>query len=137
VLDHGRIQLPGAALVYLERTLGASESYGLAPTAELPSGVVVGSVAPGEAVWLGFQPIDRESPATIRVTVEGSAPRDAVTVECPPNYCLPGPDGCAQFGAGEELSIVSSAPVRAEARVQLVAPEAFTRLTGIVPEPLE
>jgi hypothetical protein len=137
VLDHGRIQLTGTAFVYLQRTLGGSESYGLVPAAELPSGVVVGSVAPGESVWVGFEALDRDRPASIRVRVEGSPPSDPVTLTCPPDYCLRVGDDCVQFRAGDELRISASRPEAAEAWVRLVSPEEFTRLTGRVPEPLD
>jgi hypothetical protein len=136
VLDHGRIELTGSALVSLQRTLGGSESYGLAPVAELEPGTLVAAVAPGESVWLGFEAIDRHRPARIAVRVEGRAGEVGRAV-CPPDYCLRAGEGCAQFRAGDELRISASRPEAAEATVRLVNPGEFIRLTGRVPEPLD
>jgi hypothetical protein len=68
-----------------------------------PSGSVVVAVAEGEAVWLGFQAVDRARPALVRVRVDadGTEPLDALTgrswsrtsphhLTCPPDFCLAG-----------------------------------------------
>ena len=89
-LDNGRIRLNDAVFIYLERALApggplppgvAPRAHGLAPAGISPSGSVVAAVAPGEAVWLGFQAVDPAKPATIRVRVDRTEPLDAVTGE--------------------------------------------------------
>jgi hypothetical protein len=62
--------------VYLERTLleTAPRPYGVAPAA-LIGDAVVAAVAPGEAVWLGFQALDRP----VEVQIRGEEP-----LLCPP-----------------------------------------------------
>ena len=161
-LDHGRIRIADALLVYLERALASAEpaspdapprSYGLAPTA-LADGSAVAAVGPGEAVWLGFQAVDPARPAIVRVRLEATPPLDAVTggpwddalseeprnhLVCPPDYCLPGArrsSGHAPFEAGE-LTVVVHQPVRADAPIRLVAPDEFAQLTGTEPAALD
>ena len=161
-LDNGRIRLNDAVFIYLERALApggplppgvAPRAYGLAPAGMSPSGVVVAAVAPGEALWLGFQAVDPAKPATIRVRVDRPEPLDAVTgeewveaqTEEPRNYLVSPPEtrlvGVRQptgeylpFAVAEQLSIISRGAL---VGVELVPPAAFTELTGIVPEPLD
>ena len=172
-LDDGRIRLDDSVFVYLERMLDpggplpedvAPRAYGLSPSGIAPSGVVVAAVAPGEAVWLGFQAIDRAQPAIVRVRVDSQGPIDAVTggpwdetltdeprnyLVCPPDSRLPGvrhATGYRPFGVGqrsaspgiiERLSVICCADTLMLVPVELATPEVFTRLTGLVPEPLD
>ncbi len=172
-IDHGRIRLADAVLVHLERTLAntsplppgvAPRPYGLAPPAVSPSGSVLAAVAPGEAVWLGFQAVDSTSPAIVRVRVDRSSPLDAVTggrwedalveaprnhLVCPPDYCLPGlrePAGHMPFGHGdasrstdvlEELTVLAYGATAGHVIIRLVTPDTFTSITGMVPEPID
>jgi hypothetical protein len=161
-LDNGRIRLNDAVFIYLERALApggplppgvAPRAHGLAPAGISPSGSVVAAVAPGEAVWLGFQAVDPAKPATIRVRVDRAEPLDAVTgekwvdaqAEEPRNYLVSPPEtrlaGVRQptgeylpFGLPDQLSIIS---LGALVRVELVPPATFTELTGLVPDPLD
>jgi hypothetical protein len=162
-LDRGRVLLAGCALIYLERALAAAEplpagavprSYGLASTAIVEPGVVLAAIAPGEAVWLGFQAVDPNSPVVLRVRIEGARPLDAVSGEpwrdtlgedvrgrlvCPPDYCLPGlrrPDGYVPFGHGD-LTVLVYEPVRDEASIRIVDPKTFSDLAGREPESLD
>ena len=164
-LDNGRIRLNDAVFIYLERALApggplppgvAPRAHGLAPAGISPSGSVVAAVAPGEAVWLGFQAVDPAKPATIRVRVDRTEPLDAVTGEQwvdaltdePRNYLVSPPEtrlaGVRQptgeylpFGSAEQLSIISLGDEGALVGVELVPPATFTELTGLVPEPLD
>jgi hypothetical protein len=164
-LDNGRIRLNDAVFIYLERALApggplppgvAPRAHGLAPAGIAPSGSVVAAVAPGEAVWLGFQAVDPAKPATIRVRVDRTEPLDAVTgeewddalAEEPRNYLVSPPDtrlaGVRQptgeylpFGLPDQLSVISLGEKGAFVAVELVPPATFTELTGIVPEPLD
>jgi hypothetical protein len=173
-LDQGRIRLGDDLFVYLERMLAppgslpvdvAPRAYGVAPTAVLASGSVLAAVGPGEAVWLGLQPVDAARPALVRVRIDHPEPLDAVTGEpwedamseeprnylsCPPDSRLAGvrddwgyvPFGLRDRGASakgvlERLSVLSYGDEPALAPVELVTPERFTSLTGIVPEPLD
>jgi hypothetical protein len=166
-IDRGRIRLADAVFVYLERMPAppgplppdvAPRSYGVAPTAESPPGGVVAGLGTGEAVWLGFQPVDPERPAIVRVRVDGPEPRDAITGEpwrdglsdeprnhvvCPPDYRLTGirhADGHLPFGVGDtdrRLSMLSYGDAPAVVPVELVTLERFTSLTGIAAEPLD
>lgn len=161
-IDQGRIRLDDTVFVYLERTLApdrplpadvAPRAYGLLPIAISPSGTVIGALGPGEAVWLGFQPIDPARPAVVRVRVDRGAPLDAITggpwndklqdeprnyMVCPPDTRLSGMRqglGYAPFGP-VDLTVLSYDEASTTAPVVLMTSEAFTRLTGIEPEPL-
>jgi hypothetical protein len=135
-LDRGRIRLADVVLVYLERTLAPPDSlpagtlprsHGLAPAAAVGPDSVIASVAPGEAVWLGFQAIDPATPTTVRVRTTDPEPLD-VELRCPPDHLLPrlfGPGGLTIAAAG--ASVV----------VRLVGPEAYERATGEAPKPLD
>lgn len=107
----------------------APRAYGLSPAAVKPSGSVVAAVAPGEAVWLGFQAVDPSRPATVRVRVEGFEPSDVVAV-VPPDSRLPG----QMFRSGDRLTVLSEGESVA---IEFVSPESFQELTGITPEPLD
>lgn len=135
-LDLGRIRLADAVYVYLQRTIPPSaplpedvapRGYGLAPAAVAPSGPVVAAVAEGEAVWLGMQAVDPSRPAAVSVQVEGLEPVD---VEVPPVSRLAG----QMFRTGDRLTVLSADESVA---IELVSPERFQELTGIVPEPLD
>lgn len=173
-LDSGRIGLNDAVFVYLERTLApggplppgvAPTAYGLSPVGISPSGSVIAAVAPGEAVWLGFQAVDPAQPATIRVRVDRPEPLDAVTgghwletpLDEPRNYLVSPPDsrlagvrqptgGYLPFGLRgesgrpdiiEQLSILSLDAEGALVTVELARPAMFTQLTGVVPDHLD
>ena len=101
--------------------------YGLSPAAVAPSGSVVAAVAPGEAVWLGFQAVDPSRPVTVQVRVEGGEPADVVV---PPASRLQG----RMFRSGERLTVVAE---EASVGIELVSPESFQELTGITAEPLD
>lgn len=165
MLDQGRIQLADALYVYLERMLApqaplppevAPRAYGISPSAISPSGSLVAAVAPGEAIWLGFQAVDSTQPAIVRVRVEREEPLDAITGErwnetltteprnhlvCPPDSRLTGVRQRNSYMPfhipdTEKLSILlHGAP--AHLSVELVPPNIFTQLTGIVPKPLD
>ena len=135
-LDLGRIRLADAVYVYLQRTIAPSaplpadvapRGYGLAPAAVVPSGSVVAAVAQGEAVWLGMQAVDPSHPATVSVRGEGL---EAVDVEVPPVSRLAG----QMFRAGDRLTVLSA---EESVAIELVSPERFQELTGVVPEPLD
>jgi hypothetical protein len=171
-IDRGRIRLADDVFVYLERTLAppgplppevVPRPYGVAPTAPHPSGRVAVAVGPGEAVWLGFQPVDAARPAIVRVRVDGPAALDAVTggpwedalsddprnhLVCPPDYRLTGvlgEHGYVPFGLGEpdadglleRVSCLSYGDAPALVPLELVTLEQFTSLTGIPAEPLD
>jgi hypothetical protein len=135
-LDLGRIRLADVVYVYLQRTIAPSaplpadvapRAYGLAPAAVVSSESVVAAVAQGEAVWLGMQAVDPSRPATVSVRVEG---HEAVDVEVPPVSWLAG----QMFRPGDRLTVLSADESVA---IELVSPERFQELTGIVPEPLD
>jgi hypothetical protein len=156
-IDRGRIRLADAVFVYLERMLVPPEPlppdvaprpHGVAPTAALPAGEVVAAVGPGEAVWLGFQPVEPARAAVVRIRIEAPEPLDAVTGEpwddglaeeprnylrCPPDYRLPG----RTFAVGEHASVLSYGAAPAVVSFELVTLEQFTRLTGVAAEPLD
>lgn len=136
-VEHGRIRLGGAVYVYLERTLaGAAPAaegrrprpYGVAPMAAAGPTSVVAAVGPREAVWLGFQPLDRGRPAEIRVAAGG----DSRTLRSPPAYSAD-----RLFGAGERVLVSVGGPAGAELTIELVDPESFERTTGERAEPLD
>jgi hypothetical protein len=106
--------------VYLERTLleTAPRPYGVAPAA-LIGDAVVAAVAPGEAVWLGFQALDRP----VEVQIRGEEP-----LLCPPATRLD-----RLFEAGDHVTLLAPAPVE----IRLVAPAEFERVTGERPAPLD
>jgi hypothetical protein len=134
-LDRGRIAL-GGALVYLERTPLPPEplppgrvprSHGLAPLAATGPDLVTAAVGPGEAVWLGFEPLDRSRPATLRVS--GGAPEPvAAELRCPPDHLL------AQLFDRGELTIATDDD---RVTVRLVDPDQYRAATGLTPEPLD
>lgn len=129
-LDHGRIRLADLVYIYPERMPAPSDllaigtipqSYGIAPVAGLRAGgtevslqgVALVAVADTEVVWLGFQPVARDRPISIRVRVDAPESLDALTgklwrealpadsLVCPPAFCLPGicrGVGCEPFG---------------------------------------
>jgi hypothetical protein len=172
-LDGERIRLADAVFVYLERMLAPAvplpphvppRSYGVSPTGLTGSGTVVAAVAPGEAVWLGFQAVDPARPAMLRVRVERADPLDAVTggpweealaeeprnyLVCPPTSRLTGlrrPGGHVPFGAGrpaegeeivETLTVFAWSEQPVGMPVSLARPAEFTRLTGRAAEPLD
>lgn len=162
-LDHGRIRLDDAVFVYLERTLAREDplpadvgprAYGISPIAISPNGSVVAAVGPGEAVWLGFQPVDAARPAIVRVRIDRDEPVDAVTggpwremlqdeprnyLICPPDSRLSGMrqgSGHVPFRPGE-LTVVSYNDDAATVSIELMNPETFARLTGIEPDALD
>jgi hypothetical protein len=156
-IDRGRIRLADDVFVYLERMLlppeplppeVAPRPHGVAPAAALPAGGVVAAVGPGEAVWLGFQPVEPARAVVVRVRVDGPEPLDAVTGEpwdetlaeeprnylrCPPEYRLPG----RTFAVGEHASVLSYGAATALVSFELVTLEQFTSLTGMAAEPLD
>ena len=103
-------------------------AYGVAPIAGLEGREVVAGIWPGEGVWLGFQPVDRSSPAVVRVLVEGELEHRLV---CPPDHALPGlfSEGSFTVLAGEEDL--------AEVTIRLVSAHAFTGMTGVPMEPID
>jgi hypothetical protein len=76
-------------------------------------------VAREEAVWVGFQAVDRDRPVEASVQPMG------------------GPDRPRLFAAGEELTVIARLPEPVSVPIRLVAPDEFTRLTGTVPEPID
>lgn len=172
-IEDGRIRLADAVFIYLERTLAPPDplppgvtprAYGVAPMALSPSGSVVAAVAPGEAIWLGFQAVEPARPATVRIRVDGLEPLDAVTggrwdealveqprnyLVCPPDYCLPGirrspgylPFGLRQVSPSaevlQELTVLAGGANPDLVVVHLIRPDTFTHLTGVVPTPLK
>jgi hypothetical protein len=172
-LDDGRIRLGDAVFVYLERTVApraplpareAPRAYGVTPAEVSPSGSVVAAVAPGEAVWLGFQAVDPARPASVRVRLDLPEQLDAITggpwkkrrtdnprnyLVCPPDSRLAGvrrdraslPFSLDRKAVGSELveafSVLAEGNEPALVHVELVAPETFAQLTGIIPAPLD
>lgn len=136
-VEDGRIRLGGVVFVYLERTLaGAAQAregrrprpYGVAPMAASGPSSVVAAVGPREAVWLGFQPLDRERPVDVRVAAGG----ESSTLRSPPAYSAD-----RLFGAGERVLVRVDGPAIAEVRIELVDPVSFERTTGERAEPLD
>jgi hypothetical protein len=98
--------------------------------------------------------VDSTRPALVRVRVDRPEPLDAVTgalwddalseeprnyLTCPPDSRLPG----LRHGSGyvpfriERLTVLSYGDPAALVPIELVAPERFTSLTGMTPEPLD
>jgi hypothetical protein len=153
VIDRGRIRLDDAAFVYLQRAHAPAaplppgevpRAHGTAPAAIVAGGVVA-AVAPGEAVWLGFQAVDRDRPAVMRVRIEAPEPLDAIAggawedrlMDEPRNHLVCPPDSRLPIIEAAEFTVLCHAPAVAQATVRLVAPDEFTRLTGEVPEPMD
>jgi hypothetical protein len=145
-LDHSRILLSGELLIYLERTLAGEElvsndapprAYGLAPTVLLDGEEVVGGIAPGERIWLGFQAVDPRRPVSLRVRAEGQPPRDD-RLTCPPGYYLPEHPGggCHLFSQGR-LTVIVERPSPAQARIRIVDLDTFSKLSGKAAQPLD
>ena len=146
-LEPGRIRLGDAVLVYLERTLAPAgplppsvtpTPYGVAPTAMDEEGVVAAGLGEGEAVWLGFQPLDRSSPVELRVRVAGEHGPEA-SVVAPPDYSLtgmPAGDGYAPFTEGE-LSVRMVGDPGAEVTIRLMPAQDFTNMTGVPVDPID
>lgn len=136
-VEAGRIRLGGAVYVYLERTVkGAAparhalppRSYGVAPMAPSGAASVVAAVGLREAVWLGFQPLDRDRPVDVRI----EAGDHKTALRCPPAYSAD-----RLFGAGTKLRVRVEAPARGEVAIELVDPADFERSTGKRAEPLD
>lgn len=136
-LDDSRILLGGSILIYLERTLAGTASategsppraYGLAPTAIVGDEEALAGIAPGEAIWLGLQAVDRERPARLRVE-PGNDP--ALDLTSPPDYfaSAQSDDGIALFTTGT-LTLSLLAPARATASIRIVNLDAFAEATG-------
>jgi hypothetical protein len=117
-LDIGRIRLADLIYIYPERMPAPTSllpvnarprSYGIAPMAVVPPSagtadfrrVVLVAVAESEALWLGFQAVDRTRPGQVRVRIDGLVNFDALTgglwiddspvhLTCPPQYWLSG-----------------------------------------------
>jgi hypothetical protein len=172
-IDDGRIRLADAVLVYVERTYRrpapmrpgtAPRAYGRALLAMSRAGEVLAPVPAGEAIWLGFQPVDPDHPVAIRVRLEGDSPIDAVSGEpwapemreaprnylvCPPDYWLAGvmtEAGCVQFGACDGKSrfgVVASLTSLTHGRrtgqvaIRLLTSAAFGDATGLAVEPID
>ncbi len=173
-IENRRVLIGDALLLELERACAPGgplppgavpRSHGVAPTVVSADGAVVAPVAAGEAIWLGFQAVDRDRPVTLRVRLEGEPPLDAVTgapwqegiadsprqnyLVCPPASRLAGvprADGCHPFGIGgagpgtgvvEALAVIAWIPGPSAVGVRLVRPERFTQIGGEVPEPID
>jgi hypothetical protein len=165
-LDRDRIRLADVVLVYLERSPATPgpvppgtvpRPYGAAPLAVGPQGVVVSPVSPGEAIWLGFQALDRHSPVVMRVRIDDPEPIDPATGDawddnlsenprnylvCPPDFSLVGrlvPGGRRMFGSDdlERFTLLLADSPADAVSVQLVAPAVFTGLTGRAPPRLD
>jgi hypothetical protein len=112
------------------------------------------AIFPGEAIWLGFQAVDPQHPALLRVRLEGAPALDAITGEhwddgladaprnhlvCPPGYRLaglPDPAGDVPFGPGE-LTVIVSEPLAVEVSIRIADPDEFAAATGQRAEPLD
>jgi hypothetical protein len=135
-LDNSRILLGGSILIYLERTLVGTapadgsppRAYGLAPTAIVSDGEALAGIAPGEAIWLGLQAVDRERPARLRVQPRNGP---AIDLTCPPDYFAGTRSGdrVALFTTGT-LTLSLLTPVTANASIQIVDLETFSAATG-------
>lgn len=144
-LDRGRIRLAEAVLVYLERTLLPSaplppgttpRAYGVAPVSVLDDGEVIAGVPPGEAVWLGFQAVDRSRPAAVEVRVEGEP---VERLACPPDHALAGTRrgaGYMPFSEGR-LTVLAGDEERAGVIIRLVPAGEFTKITGVQVDPID
>ena len=131
--------------------------YGATPLAIAPGEIVVAPVTPGEVVWLGFQAVDRGSPATVRVRIHEPQPIDAISGEawddslsedprnflvCPPDSNLAGrpvPGGRRLFGSDqlERFTLFAWGTEPVGVTIQLVRPAEFARIAGRVPPPLD
>jgi hypothetical protein len=155
VLEGGRLRIGNALLVYLEHayapagpmTPGAvPRPHGLAPAAMSAPREVVAAVAAGEAIWLGFQAVDPARPVPVCIRVAGF---DPVNLTSPPDTRLvgmPRREGVQPFGTTSEsshgetlerLELTAWIPAATTVDIQLVRPERFTALTGIVPNPID
>jgi hypothetical protein len=146
-LEPGRIRLGDAVLVYLERTVAppgplppgvTPTAYGVAATAMGEAGIVIAGIPEGEAVWLGFEPIDRGSPVELRVRVGGEHGPE-VRIVTPPDYSLPGVpsgDGYLPFTEGELLVRMVGDP-GAEVTIRLMPAQDFTKMTGVPVDPID
>ena len=132
------------------------EPYGSTPLA-VSGEIVVAPVAPGEAVWLGFQAVDRGSPVTVRVRIDEPQPIDAISgatwddsvsgdprnfLLCPPDSSLVGrpvPGGRRLFGSDslERVRLFAWGATPVGVTVQLVRPSEFARVAGRIPPPLD
>jgi hypothetical protein len=162
-LDRGRLVLGEAVYVYLERARAEPRAlppdvvprpHGIAPVATMPDGHLVAAVGRDEAVWLGFQPVERGRTTVVRVRLERAEPLDAITGRpwqdetrgAPRNHLLVPPDsrlvglpvddGIRPFAAPDQLTILAGSPPVC-ARVRLVPPGSFADLTGATPAPLD
>jgi hypothetical protein len=164
-LDQDRIRLADVLLVYLERSLATPgpvppdtlpRPYGPAPLAVGPDGVVVAPVGAGEAIWLGFQAVDRAVRVVVRVRIDAPQSIDAATGQdwtedlsedprnylvCPPDVGLAGrpvPEGRRLFGSDHlERFTVLLPGSAASVTVQLVPPDEFADVVGAPPAPLD
>lgn len=162
-LDGDRIRLADAVLVYLERTPALPDPvpsgsvprpYGVAPLAMTPDGDVVAAIWPGEAVWLGFQAVDRTVATNLRIRIDGPPAIDALTgrqwstdidegtsqLTCPPTSSFVGRPvvgGRRLLGndALDRFTLIALTADPVAVTVQLVRPAEFTQLSGRIPAP--
>jgi hypothetical protein len=155
-LEGGRLRIGNALLVYLEHAYAPAgpmgpgavpRPHGVAPAAVSAPGVVVAAVAAGEAIWLGFQAVDPARPVPVRIRMAGF---DTVNLTCPPDTRLvgmPHGEGVQPFGTTtsessggellEALELTAWTPAATTVAIQLVRPERFAALTGVVPKPID
>jgi hypothetical protein len=144
-LDAGRIRLGDVVFVYLERTFlptaplppgNVPRAYGVAPLSVLEHGEAIAGIWPGEGIWLGFQPVDRSTPAVVGVRVEGEPEHRLV---CPPDHALPGRRsgaGYVPFSDGR-LTILTGDEDPAQVTIRLVPARDFADMTGMPVEPID
>lgn len=144
-LDGDRIRLADAVLVYLERTPALPDPvptgtvprpYGVAPLAVTSAGDVLAAIWPGEAVWLGFQAVDRAVATNLQIRIDGQVSR----LTCPPDSSFVGRPvaGGSRLLGSESLdrfTLIALTPEPVAVTVHLVRPVEFTQLSGRIPTP--
>jgi hypothetical protein len=111
-------------------------AYGVAPVSVLEGGELVAGIPPGEAVWLGFQAIDRSRPAVVRVRMDGEPEQQLV---CPPDHALPGvrrDAGFMPFSEGR-LTVIVDGDDSTQVAIRLVSADEFAGMTGVSVEPID
>lgn len=167
VVPRGRIPRPYGSLPLAVHTLEDSRGQiGLAGNAdhalrtsgqEVSARIVLAPAMPREAVWLGFQAIERNSPVRVRIRIDEPEQIDAITggpwadgllddprnfLTCPPETSLVGRPvvgGRRLFGSTprERLTVFVWRSPPTGVSVHFLPPAEFFRITGRKPDAIE